>query len=227
MASVRMTNDLRDTIFNNANEAFSTARPEPKPSTWLTDRVKDAVLSSRPYQALKDAFDRQATLTEYKSFGGISKVINRYDCTNMVLSSRSAFQKGGPTVNLLFEFVPGIAIYRANNWGNPEFIFEEFGTQVQSELALKCQEAVADLQAYHRDRNDYQNKIRNLLRQCTTVKQMLLAWPAGESFVPHEYKTRMYEKVTRIERAQRIKEEVQFDDSLVNEVVLTAKLVGG
>jgi len=37
----------------------------------------------------------------------------------------------------------------------------------------------------------------------------------------------MYERITRVARAQQIKEEVQFDDAFVNEVVLTAKLVGG
>ena len=38
---------------------------------------------------------------------------------------------------------------------------------------------------------------------------------------------RMYTKVNRKQRAQEIKAEVAFDDSFVNEIVLTAKLVGG
>jgi hypothetical protein len=37
----------------------------------------------------------------------------------------------------------------------------------------------------------------------------------------------MYTKISRKQRAQEIKEEINFDDSLVNEIVLTAKLVGG
>jgi hypothetical protein len=38
---------------------------------------------------------------------------------------------------------------------------------------------------------------------------------------------RMYTKINRKQRAQEIKEEINFDDALVNEIVLTAKLVGG
>lgn len=225
MASVRMTNDLRETIYQKALEAFHTARPEPQPSTWLTDRVRDAVLSSGPYKALKEAFDRQHG-TDFKSFGGPVKAITKEDCTRIVLNSRNGFHKG-TTQNLVFSFVPGFSLYRQNSWGTPELMFEELGAQVQSELVGPCREVAEEIQKFHQSRNDYQTKIRDLLAQCTTVKQMLLAWPAGESFVPHESKTRMYEKVTRIQRAQQIKEEVQFDDSLVNEVVLTAKLVGG
>jgi len=225
MASVRMTNDLRDTIFNKAMEAFNTARPIPQPNTWLTDRVRDAVLSSTPYKDLKEAFDRQHT-SDFKSFGGPVKAISREDCTRLVLQSRTGFHKGS-SESLTFNFVPGFALYRQNTWGAPELMFEELGAQTQSELLVPCQEIAEEIRTYHANRQDYQTKIRELLRQCTTVKQMLLAWPAGESFVPHESKTRMYEKVTRIQRAQQIKEEVQFDDSFVNEVVLTAKLVGG
>lgn len=225
MASVRMTNDLRDTIFNKAMEAFNTARPIPQPNTWLTDRVRDAVLSSTPYKDLKEAFDRQHT-SDFKSFGGPVKAISRENCTQLVLQSRTGFHKGS-SASLTFNFVPGFALYRQNTWGVPELMFEELGAQTQSELLVPCQEIAEEIRTYHANRQDYQTKIRELLRQCTTVKQMLLAWPAGESFVPHESKTRMYEKVTRIQRAQQIKEEVQFDDSFVNEVVLTAKLVGG
>jgi|GEM_PF-5571985 len=225
MASVRMTNDLRDTIYNKAMEAFNSARPEPKPTTELTNLVRDAILSSEPYKALKDQFDRQHSYS-FNSFGGPTKGLSREDCARLYLSSKTGFHLN-TTEQLVFEFVPAFSIYRTNSWNMPEFNFDELGPQAQSQLLNGCKQAALDKHQYSIERADYSTKIRSLLKQCSTVKQLLLAWPAGESFVPHEAKTRMYERITRVARAQQIKEEVQFDDAFVNEVVLTAKLIGG
>jgi hypothetical protein len=231
MASVRMTNDLRSNIVNRAMEAFAAARPQPKPNTWLTDRVRDAILESTPYKTLKDAFDRQGAVS-FKSLGGMPSPISREtNATNVHISSKTGFSPlphtASPDTTLHFEFVPGLTLYRASTWGWAEFCFDELPPQYQVDLREPCFNLAQDIRNWQTDRRTYEKKIQDLVVQCTTVKQMLLAWPAGESFVPDENKRRMYEKVTRIERAERIKQEVQFDDSFVNEVVLTAKLVGG
>jgi hypothetical protein len=228
MASVRLTNDIRQTIHNRAMEAFNLARPEPRPSTWLTDRLRDAILNSEPYKVLKAFYDNQ-TLHQFKSLGGYNKSVNRSEDARLALTTTTEFGTvtGHRNMSLHFEMVPQIVTYRQSSWGHPEFHFEELPVDAQRELGPKCLELAQSIRENSTERTTYSTKISELLGNCTTVKQMLLAWPAGESFVPDENKRRMYEKVTRIERAERIKEKVQFDDSFVNEVVLTAKLVGG
>jgi hypothetical protein len=228
MASVRMTNDLRDAIHNRAMEAFNLAKPEPQPSTWLTDRLRDAILTSAPYKALKEQFERQRHY-DFKSFGGYGGALQQEDISHVNLHSHTGFTgtTAGQNVSLSFEFVPQIKVYRTRSWGATDFTFEELTKDQQRELGPKCLELAVEIRDRYLARQDYSTKIRNLVNECTSLKQMLMAWPAGESFVPDENKRRMYTKVTRIERAEKVKRDVQFDDASINEVVLTAKLVGG
>lgn len=123
--------------------------------------------------------------------------------------------------------MPPLRVYAENHWGTLEFSFLELNPDDIGELRQPLTDVCNAIAQNNLDRREYSTKINSLLNQCTTVKQMLTVWPAGESFVPSQSISRMYEKVTRIERAKQIKEEVEFDDTLVNEVVLTAKLVGG
>ena len=226
MASVRMTNDLRSNIHNRAMQAFDTARPRPKPSTWLTDRMRDAIINSEPYKLLQRTWETQGQ-HKFSSFGGPSNDINRQDATSITVTSAYGFDRKGTTSSIIFEFVPTVYVYRASRWGDIEVQFEELPANFINDLMTPCSELCKEIVNHHANRNDYYRKINDLLVNCTSVKQLLLAWPAAESFVPHEQMSRMYTKVNRKQRAQEIKEEVNFDDTFVNEIVLTAKLVGG
>ena len=226
MASVRMTNDLRSNIHNRSMQAFDTARPQPKASTWLTDRMRDAIINSEPYKFLQRSWESKGQHT-FSSFGGPSQEVNREDATSITVTSKYGFDRKSKTSSIIFEFVPTVYVYRAARWGHIEVQFEELPANFINDLMTPCSELYKEIQNHHDNRNVYSRKINDLLVNCTSVKQLLLAWPAGESFVPHEQMNRMYTKVNRKQRAQEIKAEVAFDDSFVNEIVLTAKLVGG
>jgi hypothetical protein len=222
MASVRLTNELRSLIHSKAMEAFNLAKPEPMPSIDLNDKIRAAIIQSRPYRALKNIHDLCTTHGSFESLGGRPDKLKLQDVTRIYLKHIGERQD-----SLVLEFMPPLRVYAENFWGTLEFSFLELNPDDIIELRQPLSEVCNSIAQNHQDRHDYSNKILNLLRQCTTVKQMLTVWPAGESFVPSQSMSRMYEKVTRIERAKQIKEEVEFDDTLVNEVVLTAKLVGG
>lgn len=230
MASVRLTNELRDTIFNRAHAAFKTARPYPQASTWLSDRLRDGIHASDQQTLLKECYVKSQQ-NQFRSYGGYPSTVKLTDVSSINVITTSDWGTSHVSdVNkssMAIEFMPTIKIFSIERWGSPEVIFEELPKQTQTDLGPQFKQ-LADSQTENvtADR-DYSAKIRNLLNTCTTVKQLLLAWPACEAFVPFEFKNRMYEKVTRIQRANKIKEEVQFDDQFVNEVVLTAKLVGG
>jgi hypothetical protein len=226
MASVRMTQELRSNIHNRAMEAFDTARPEPTASTWLTDRMRDAIINSEPYKFLQKQWETKDRL-KFSSFGGPPQGVNRDEATTVTVISANGFNRNNTTSNLKFEFVPKIYVYRERPWGGVEVHFEELPANFIQDLQTPCYDLHQQVVEHHNNRLTYYRKIGDLLNNCTSVKQLLLAWPAGESFVPHESMTRMYTKINRKQRAQEIKEEINFDDALVNEIVLTAKLVGG
>jgi len=226
MASVRMTQELRENIHNRAMQAFDTARPEPKASTWLTDRMRDAIINSEPYKFLQQHWETKGR-QKFSSFGGPPQGVNREEATNVTVTSANGFNKNDTTSKLKFEFVPKIYVYRERSWGDVEVHFEELPTNFIQDLRTPCYELDLQIVEHHNNRRTYYKKIGDLLNNCSSVKQLLLAWPAGESFVPHESMTRMYTKINRKQRVQEIKEEINFDDALVNEIVLTAKLVGG
>lgn len=226
MASVRMTNDLRSNIVNRALQAFDTARPRPKPSTWLTDRMRDAIINSEPYKFLQRAWETKGQ-HNFSSFGGPPQGVNREEVSNINVHAHSGFDKSGTNSNLSFEFVPMLYVYRERGWGYPEVKFEELPANFISDLSGPCQELQVQIKEYDYNRSSYHQKINDLINSCGTVKQLLLAWPAAESFVPNEKISRMYTKVNRKARVEEIKQQVKFDDSFVNEIVLTAKLVGG
>jgi len=84
-----------------------------------------------------------------------------------------------------------------------------------------------DKKAWSDARYNYKQSIRNLLDKCSTLKQLLEIWPAAESLVESDKLAQMHVKVTRKQRAQQVREEIDFDPTLANQTVLTAKLLGG
>ena len=79
---------------------------------------------------------------------------------------------------------------------------------------------------YSTNRREYYNTVNQLLDKCSTLKQFLTAWPAGEAFVPQDKMSELHTKVTRIQKARQLKEDIDFDDTAVNKVLLTAELMG-
>jgi hypothetical protein len=228
MASVRMTRDLRQRILQNAFEAFDNARPQPFPNTEITNLLRDAILRSPPYMFLHNLHNKPPGAT-FASFGGPPKTAtNRDEVTNINFSTQTGFRGLSPTrhSNIIFTFVPSIVIYRTERWGTPEVRFEELTPEDQTTIGPKCAELVKEIQEYMTERETYRTKLSGLLERCTSVKQLLLAWPGGESFIPDAAKQRMYVTVTRKEVVNKIKEDIKFDDSFVNQVVLTSKIVG-
>lgn len=220
MPSVRMTNDLRSVILNRALEAFDAAKPRPAPDTETTNHFREAIIQSEPYRYLKELFDKQTACPKFESLNGIPDSVKRISASEIQLKTESGDY-------ITFNFVPQLTLYGTSTWGVGAMYFRELPQFSKEILRAPIQALLTELAQHKNDYHDYHSKVHALLAECTTVKQMLTAWPAGEAFVPREYISKMYEKVTRIERAERIKKEVNFDDSFVNEVVLTAKIVGG
>lgn len=218
MASVRMTWKLRNEILSAACNAFDIANPEPELSNDNHRLLREAVLAMPVLQHI-----RQFVNTGYRSFNFSAP--SEKDVTAIDIhpegNADSVLGRRYKTVRLQTPMKIYTTVYT-----NPDVYIQD----MKPEHRASVQRMVMDLHDRQRENNDkrhkYRTSIKQLLEQCTSVKQFLDAWPAGEQFVPVEAKQRMQQKVTRQQRAQQIREEVNFDASDVNEVVLTAKVMG-
>lgn len=218
MASVRMTNMLRNDILRAACDAFDIANPDLDLSNEDHRLFREAILAMPVLQHI-----RQFASTGYKSFNFSAP--NEKDVTAIDVhpegEADSLLGRRYKTIQLQTPMRIYTTVY-----SNPDVYIQD----MKPEHRAPVQRMIMDLHERQREHNDkrhkYRTSIKQLLEQCTSVKQFLDAWPAGEQFVPIEAKQRMQQKVTRQQRAQQIREEVNFDASDVNEVVLTAKVMG-
>lgn len=230
MASVRMTNELRNDIFRAAEAAYETANPFPVASTEFVDKIRDALTNSLPNRTLTQ-------LLETAAKSGLSdrpKQANNLPVVREIqqIHIRKLLDDGHKSPHLDIKFSTPVEIatieYRKENlsWSTPEFFIEDCDPNMQTELFVMFDQLQADIETHRDDTAEYRDQIRNLLEKCTTLKQLLEVWPAAESLVPSDKLQKMHEKVTRKQRAQTIKEEINFDPTVANQAVLTSKMLG-
>ena len=218
MASVRMTNELRNNILRVACDAFDIANPEPQLSNEDHRLLREAVLAMPVHDLI-----RQVLHAGYKSFNIFTP--SEKDVTAIDFHPQIESVLGPGRMYKTVQLQAPMKVY-SSNYGNPDVYIKD----MKPEHRAPMERMISDLTEKQKDHSDsgykYRQTIKQLLEQCSSVKQFLEAWPAGEQFVPTEALQRMQQKVTRQQRAQRIREEINFDASDVNEVVLTAKVMG-
>lgn len=236
MASVRMTNELRYDIRRNAENAYDLANPEPQPSTEYIDRVRRAVINSPAQKFLKDMAEIGAERGITKLEHGNQKIVpfcNKDPITGVDLKRVS------PTVNNTqnvdrhtIKFNTQMHKYYVteenyNRWGNPSVWVEDFSDDDRLEVTDLFIKHEAAHDTWFDAKQSYETSIRDLLDSVTTLKQLLEVWPAAESLVPAEKIQKMHTKENRKQQAKRVREEVNFDPTVANQAVLTAKMLGG
>lgn len=241
MASVRMTRQLGDDIYRAARDAYDTANPQPKPSNEFVEAVRNAIANSPAQRFLakvsEDAKDQELT-SEY--LYGTNCSPKRDDVANIRVKLKS-----------LANVLAGTSIRNADNdpdcnitlatpmhyyklrdegyysWSDATVYINDFRDEDKSDL-IDMFTKFKDSEKTHAEAKDqYEKQIKDLVRKCTTLKQLLQIWPGAESLVPQSKLQELHRKVTRAQRAQTIKEEISFDPTVANQAVLTAKLLGG
>lgn len=236
MASVRMTHELRDQIFRNATDAYELSNPEPKPSTAFVKQTREACITETGQTFLKQQYKLgiEAGLQNRKGKGLLPRKVK-----DPVTAVDLRFQNKDPSaphmrdyeeVNVQFDtplkdWWQDIDQY--NRWGIPNVYVEDCHPDHKEALKETMDAFITERQDYREAYHTYKSSIRELLESCTTLKQLLEIWPAAESLVPSEKLAAMHVKVTRKQRAEKVKEEINFDPTLANQTVLTAKLLGG
>lgn len=230
MASVRMTNSLRREIADKAFTSFDTACPRPQVTTEFADKLRQAI-NNRPaakvYKRIKELQDSLGD--EPKSF----RDKNSYSIKNFnsVMLEKIIDPVKDIRHSLSIEFTPPVSVLSGHedrySWGGHGLKLDELDQKDITEIDELFTEHLEKDKKWEENRSEYVFSIEALLNKCNTLKQLLEVWPAAENLVPDKYIQRMHEKITRVERAKKVKEEISFDPNKVNNVVLTAKLMGG
>ena len=228
MASVRMSNDLRSMIRRNAMQAFDVSNPEPQLATADINYLVESVAQSESQRTLSNIFDAFSNIPTYKS-GSYSYDVERhafgYRPPAHSRVTRLDFMLENKKSRISIEIGRSVVMFSTSEYADiPITVITDPAKR------LKAEEIITNFKKRQEDqyesRQTYSNTISQLLDKCTTLKQFLTAWPAGESFVPSAKVSELHTKVTRIQKARQIKEDISFDDTAVNKVVLTAKLMG-
>ena len=233
MASVRMTIQLGDDIFRAARDAYDTANPQPKPSNEFVQAVRDGITNSPVQKFLEkvaqDAADKEVT-GEY--IYGDHCLPKRDDITNVrvklanVLAGSNAALECNITLATPMHYRT-MAPKAGYSWSDATVYINDFREEDKSDVIDMFNKFKDSEKAHVEAKYQYEKQIKDLVRKCTTLKQLLQIWPGAESLVPPHKLQELHRKVTRAQRAQTIKEEISFDPTVANQAVLTAKLLGG
>ena len=241
MASVRLSEDLRNRIHRNAMEAFDVANPQWKPTTDFQTKIKEAIRTSG-FQELAKEIETKVNVNGLKlekDHYGLANIIpEKIDVTSIELikpKSQEDVDNGlvsyaRDSVSLEMDFETPVNLYaRKGHYGHFSNVvdvrtFEQEHTMWVTEDMVK---ALLAKKAWREKRDNYFSKLRSLLDNCNTLKQLLETWPAAESLVPSEKIQQMHTKVSRNQAAKQRREAIEFDADEANQTVLTAKLMGG
>ena len=234
MASVRMTNELRYDIRRNAENAYDLANPEPRPSTEYVNRVRQAIEKSPVQKFLKEMAElgEERGLKELKGENILPRP-NNDPITGVVLrrvninaSHYRDYEQH--TINFTTQMHKYFVTEETyNRYGKPNVYIEDLADEDRLEVDDLFDKLEADHNEWRTSRQNYERSIRDLLDNVTTLKQLLEVWPAAESLVPPEKIQKMHTKENRKQQAKRVREEINFDPTVANQAVLTAKMLGG
>lgn len=238
MASVRMTNELRTDIRRAAEKAYELSNPEPSHSNAYIELVRNAVIND-PGQTFMRSMLNQGNLLGLDSRYGYKVLPSkpkdivtdiRLRITTLA-GARSSKNHEYKETSIRFASPIVDFLVLSNDqmqWrGTPTMYINDFRDEDKSEIIEQFENHRTAIDTHETSQNQYNRSICNLVNECTTLKQLLEIWPAAESLVPANKIQQLHTKVTRIERAKQIKEEISFDPTIANQTVLTAKLLGG
>ena len=245
MASIRMSNQLREQMYAEARSNFEITNKTPVFDNETTITIESIIRNSKMQLNLKEVYDKthSSGLSTVNSFGLDSsskyRMINIKEYDEIWLQGEVLETNGnGPTTGKTTTHKVAITLplkrpfyvcetgsYYDNN--SQTCNLQDMEQEEVDMLQPLLQNHYERLTAYQNKRTEYERQIKELLWKASTLKKVLDVWPAAEQLVPHEIIQRMHEKITRATSAKRLQEDISFDTQLVNNVALKAKLQKG
>ena len=235
MATVRVTNELRDKIKNLAVKAFDLAKPVPVLDQPDVVRLCTAVTTSKTGQEMNTIASMLEAIcarggavggqAEMKFFGLDSVRLKQETLDHISVYFKRKGDTKGQHVNLE---VPTVFMVAEGRWGGGS---SDIHTAMLDEddhayFDLAFNKLADKLEARSDEFNAYKSQIARLLDGCNTYKQLLEAWPQVTAFTPQEILDRHNEKAEKRSRGKLVRDEIEFDTDTMNQVAVKAKLTG-
>lgn len=229
MATVRISQALRDQIYRNATNAFDKTQHPPKMDTdsamFMINAAKQAPAQVRMREinqtiaAAKQEFGSAFQFNEVNAFNECT-----YDEGENIRfkikvdgTSEHVNVPAPETVKLLF----GERSY----YGFKTVSVDHLREDDRSRAHNICLSQYNAMREYGAKRDKYTRQTAQLLERCTTLKQLINAWPQIKAFVPEHALAKMNQKVNR-PKPKEVTEELEFDSDLATGVAVAAKLTG-
>ena len=233
MASVRMSNELRAQMKRAAIDAWDVANPQPKASAEFANELVLLIKNSEGQQNAAKVYEasKNKKFGTSFSFAG-NNLIKKRETDSFAfvwdLAGRPGESAGMDTVRI--ELPLKTEILTNDHYYGLKLYASDITSEAHDNypsLKSKHSDLWNRVDQYSTNRGEFEHQIQQLLWHCNTLKQLLEAWPAAESLVPQHLLQKMHEKVTRRQTAERVKEEISFDDTTANKALLAAKMLGG
>lgn len=231
MATVRLSQNLREEIYRKAANAFEAAHPEPSLNDEDTKFLTDALINApaqvearelrEKIKVFSGKYNRSFGFCDATAFCAAEIERVRIECPTTYEGCQNA------SVTLSVDLTNEVELLTGGYYSrySSSISVSALDASHQSRVTHFIDELYAAREAHKLKSKQYHDQIMALLNRCTTLKQLVSAWPQIKTFVPEEALQKMEEKVERT-APKSIAEEVEFDTSLATSVAVTAKLKG-
>lgn len=230
MASVRMSDRLRDELTAGFEKKFLLADPKPSMDTSLAQVVLDALREHPAYQKavafVSDpdvkalvASPHTSSLSSHLSSIVKTKLVRRIDL--------HGFKFNGREQQFNIPLVTPATMYFCSNWNDSMDVhLDDFNQSAKAKLSAELTTRAQELLDWTKRYEDFMTAHKTLLKNCNTVGQLLEALPAAESLLSPEVQQKLNanHKSSKDEAAAAAR--AAFDASQAAPVLLAAEIIG-
>lgn len=232
MASVRMSERIRDELKAGVEKKFLIADPKPTMDSSLSQVILDAMLKHPAYQkataflndpdikALTSKQTGGGTLKNYLSTFRQTKVVRRIDVKGFMFNNKEQeFQ---------IKLAVPATMHFANNHGEfMEVHIDDFDPQAKAELEKEMTAKAQKLLDWTKRHADFMLAAQNLIANSNTVGQFLEAWPQAEGLLSDEVKRKLNDNSKKSTRDLAAAEaRAAFNAAQAAPTLLAAEIIG-
>lgn len=236
MGTVRITQERARAYKNRAMELFDKANPHPDFTPEEKANIAERI-QRHPMQLHMAAFhsdmcnefgvDIHGDQDSRHNRMPFNIKFNRMEIENFYCRASVDDSK------VFIDFTTPFTIYAGSDgyWGNDhkmDFIPNLFTSDPLTVLELQRSIRRVELERKEQGnkRNLYESNIKKALTHANTLGQLIKMWPQAKELATQDELQKLHTKETRVQKAKRIKEEIELDVDMLNTEVLTANLLG-
>lgn len=231
MASVRMSDRLREELKAKIENKFMTADPKPTMDSSLSQVILDAMLEHPAYKAASTFLQDPAikamcnskhasTLSTYLAAFRQTKVVKRIDVKGFMFNNTEQEFKVQLKVPATMHF--------ANSYGEyMEVHLQDFAPAERAVLEADMTTKAQELLDWIKRHDEFMLSAQNLLANCNTVRQFLDAWPGAETLLKQDIVQKLNEKGKSTRDLAAAEARAQFNAAAASPTLLAAEIIGG